>query len=77
MYVGYEWGSMGCFWVSERVSLWWYGRINAKTKFSMGKMLFMIDSKAFMDLGYAEKGEGMFEVKWVWTKRGDLWAWES
>ena len=29
----------------------------------MGKGLFMTNQKAFIDLGYAEKGKGMFEAK--------------
>ena len=77
IYVGYEWGSIGCLWVSGYVSLWWCGRVNAKTKSLMGNGLFMIDYEAFMGLGCAKKGKGMSKAKWVWAKGNDLWVGES
>ena len=34
----------------------------------------MTDQEAFMGLGYAKKGKGMSEVKWVQTEVTYLWV---
>ena len=43
LYVGHEWCSIGYFWVSGYLSLWWCDGVNVEAKAFMGKELFVTD----------------------------------